>query len=92
MPDGTLGISATGCLDEALFKEMLSRLPEGTWEFVCHPAYVDQRLHSLSSLRTGETEQRVLTSSLIRNFLADHGVELITYADLAEEIPRPAQS
>ena len=36
-PDGTLGIVVTGALDETLFYAIARSIPEGTWEFVCHP-------------------------------------------------------
>ena len=35
--DGTLGIEVTGTLDETLFHAIAESIPEGTWEFVCHP-------------------------------------------------------
>jgi hopanoid biosynthesis associated protein HpnK len=82
-PDGTIGISATGCLDEALLETMLRRLPEGTWELVCHPAYLDDHLRSLSTLRTGEMERKALISDGIRRCLAGCGIELTSYAELA---------
>jgi len=84
-PDGSIGISATGCLDESLLEAMLQRLPEGTWELVCHPAYLDDQLRSLSTLRTGETECRILTSSRIRRCLEYCGIELIDFSHLAGE-------
>jgi len=37
-PDGTLGIEVTGTLDETLFLAIAEAMPDGTWEFVCHPA------------------------------------------------------
>jgi hopanoid biosynthesis associated protein HpnK len=80
--DGTLGITVTGCLNEALLDSLLRRLPEGTWELVCHPAYVDSQLRSLSTLRTGEAELRALTSEAIRGSLARSSIELASYADV----------
>src|SRR5882672_6348145 len=43
-PDGTLGIVVTGALDETLFRAIAESIPEGTWEFVCHPGYNDDDL------------------------------------------------
>jgi chitin disaccharide deacetylase len=84
--DGTLGIVATGSLDRHLFRRIIKRMPVGTWEFVCHPGYVDEALrHSRTRLRESRArELDVLTSSEIRELLVDHDVELISYADLAE--------
>ena len=45
-PDGTLGIVVTGALDEKLFRAIAAIIPEGTWEFVCHPGYNDEDLKS----------------------------------------------
>jgi hopanoid biosynthesis associated protein HpnK len=89
-PDGAIGISATGCLDERLLESMLQCLPEGTWELVCHPAYIDEQLRSLSTLRTGEIERQALTSARIRRCLDACGIELIQFAHLLPEAHRLA--
>ena len=83
--DGTLGIVATGALDERLFGAYLGCLPEGTWEFVCHPGYNDAALASVRTrLRSSrEAELQVLTSARARAIIADRGIQLISYADLA---------
>ena len=85
-PDGTLGIEVTGTLNEALFSAIVTSVPEGTWEFVCHPGYNDSDLQSAKTrLRESrELELRVLTSPRAREILERQGIELISYADLAE--------
>ena len=85
-PDGTLGIEVTGTLDETLFTAITSSVPEGTWEFVCHPGYNDSDLQSAKTrLRESrEVELHVLTSPRSREILAREGVELISYRDLVE--------
>jgi predicted glycoside hydrolase/deacetylase ChbG (UPF0249 family) len=85
-PDGTLGIEVTGTLDEALFTTIATDLPEGTWEFVCHPGYNDSDLQlAKTRLRESrEIELRVLTLRRAREILARQGVELISYRDLVE--------
>jgi hopanoid biosynthesis associated protein HpnK len=82
--DGTLGIAVTGCLDAHLFRRIIENMPVGTWEFVCHPGHVDDALrHSRTRLRESRArELEVLTSSEIRRILAEHDVQLISYADL----------
>jgi len=62
-PDGTLGIEVTGTLNEALFASIATSVPEGTWEFVCHPGYNDSDLQlAKTRLRESrEVELRVLT-------------------------------
>lgn len=44
--DGCLGVAATGILEETALCAILNRMPEGTWELVCHPAYMDAELHA----------------------------------------------
>jgi hopanoid biosynthesis associated protein HpnK len=90
-PDGTLGIVVTGALDERLFRAVAEVIPEGTWEFVCHPGYNDDDLKSARTrLRESrETELRVLTMPAERELLLQEGIELISYREL---IPRPANS
>jgi len=83
-PDGTLGIVVTGALDEKLFRAVAAIIPEGTWEFVCHPGYNDDDL-KLASTRlreSRETELRVLTMPEARSLLLNQGISLISYHEL----------
>jgi predicted glycoside hydrolase/deacetylase ChbG (UPF0249 family) len=62
----------------------LRKLPEGVYEMVCHPGYVD---HTLLA-RDGYTAERlvelkILTSSWLQEAFKKEGVELTTYRDLA---------
>ena len=84
-PDGTLGIEVTGTLDETLFRAIAKIIPEGTWEFVCHPGYNDADLKSAKTrLRESrETELRVLTLPEAREMLSSRGIDLISYRDFA---------
>lgn len=83
-PDGTVGIVATGDIDEQLLHRMLENLPEGTWELVCHPGYNDADLQTVRTrLRESRTrELQVLTSHETRELVARCGIELISYRDL----------
>jgi chitin disaccharide deacetylase len=83
-PDGTVGIVATGALDDRFFENIVDSLPEGTWELVCHPGYNDAELGSIRTrLRESrEVELRLLTSVESRELLARSGVQLISYRDL----------
>jgi chitin disaccharide deacetylase len=83
-PDGTLGIVVTGALDEKLFRAIATIIPEGTWEFVCHPGYNDDDLKFANTrLRESrETELRVLTMPEVRTILLDQGISLISYHQL----------
>jgi chitin disaccharide deacetylase len=83
-PDGTLGIVVTGALDEKLFRAIAAIIPEGTWEFVCHPGYNDADLKSAKTRlhESRETELRVLTMPEARQLLLDQGIALISYREL----------
>jgi hopanoid biosynthesis associated protein HpnK len=83
-PDGTLGVEVTGLLDEKLFRAMAELIPEGTWEFVCHPGYNDDDLRAANTrLRESrETELRLLIMPEARQILSNQGIELISYRDL----------
>ena len=83
-PDGTLGIVATGHLNTDLFRNIAENMPEGTWEFVCHPGYLDADLRSITTrLRESRVEElAVLTSGETRAALEKRGVQLISYRDL----------
>ena len=83
-PDGTLGIVVTGALDEKLFRAVAENIPEGTWEFVCHPGYNDEDLRTARTrLRESrETELAVLTRPEARQLLSQEGINLISYQDL----------
>ena len=85
--EGTFGVVATGALDLKLFEDIVSCIPEGTWEFVCHPGYNDS---DLDGVRTRLRESRVkelevLTSGQARESLTARGIELISYRDLTGE-------
>lgn len=82
--DGSFGVVVTGALDEDLFRAIIGSIPDGTWEFVCHPGYNDAEL---GLVRTRLRESRVkelgvLTSEFARQTLAKHHIELISYRDL----------
>ncbi len=84
-PDGSLGIEVTGALDQTLFQAIARNIPQGTWEFVCHPGYNDKDLQAAQTrLRESrEVELRALTLPAARDLLVQEGVELISYQDLS---------
>ena len=83
-PDGTLGVVVTGTLDEELFRAIAAIIPEGTWEFVCHPGYNDSDLRRANTrLRESrETELRLLTMPAAKQLLEDQGIALISFREL----------
>jgi predicted glycoside hydrolase/deacetylase ChbG (UPF0249 family) len=82
--DGAVGVQVTGILNLDLFGEIVSKLPEGTWEFVCHPGYNDSDLDGVHTrLRDSrEHELSVLTSREAKQALEKRGVQLISYDEL----------
>ena len=82
--DGTVGIAATGKLDQKTLLRILNALPEGTWELVCHPGYSDADLKAAGTRLTGsrEVELSALTSSETKEALVRQKIELISYAEL----------
>lgn len=84
--EGTVGIEATGTLDQQLFNAIVENLPEGTWEFVCHPGYNDADLSSAGTrlLASRERELEVLTSAESRAAIARAGIQLVSFRELAQ--------
>jgi len=83
-PDGSLGVLATGALDLKLFTAMIEHMPEGTWEFVCHPGYNDADLDGVRTrLRQSRAQElQLLTSPEAKELLARRGIQLISYREL----------
>jgi hopanoid biosynthesis associated protein HpnK len=84
-PDGALGITATGALDGQLLTRIIERLPEGTWELVCHPGYNDAQLQAARTrLRESRAQElQLLTAPATLELLTRHSIGLISYRQLA---------
>jgi predicted glycoside hydrolase/deacetylase ChbG (UPF0249 family) len=82
--DGTIGIVATGFMDEVLLGRMIDTLPEGTWELVCHPGYNDAALKAINTRLRGSRAEELglLTSPNTREMLVRSEIQLISYRDL----------
>jgi chitin disaccharide deacetylase len=82
--DGSLGVLVTGSLDQKMFRAIVEKISEGTWEFVCHPGYNDADLQSAGTRlkESREQELRILTSPESKRILSERGIELISYNDL----------
>jgi len=62
----------------------MDSIPDGTWEFVCHPGYSDAELATIQT-RLQQSRQReleVLTSVAARESLGRRGIQLISYREL----------
>jgi predicted glycoside hydrolase/deacetylase ChbG (UPF0249 family) len=82
--DGSLGVLVTGVLDRRLFTATVDNMPEGTWEFVCHPGYNDADLDQVRTrLRhSREQELALLTSPEAKALLRQRGIDLISFYEL----------
>ncbi len=92
-PHGSFGVIETGYLDQYLLEAIIDAIPEGTWELVCHPGYLDDELAAANTrLRQSRVrELETLTSPAIRDRLSQRGIELISYRDLAAAPPKSLQ-
>lgn len=77
----------TAFFDEAVsianLTKIVSELPEGVSEMMCHPGYVDSELMEGSSYTSArETELRILTSKEIKAYIEESGVSLARFSDL----------
>lgn len=84
MPDGTVGVLATGTLNEETLRQIIREMPEGTWEFVCHPGYVDDQLHRVHTrlVASRAVELKALTAPQTLQVLQQEGVQLISYHEV----------
>jgi predicted glycoside hydrolase/deacetylase ChbG (UPF0249 family) len=82
--NGSVAVLVTGGLDLGLFRKIVDNIPEGTWEFVCHPGYHDAELDKVQTrLRESRAQElELLTSDGAREALQARGVELISYREL----------
>ncbi len=90
-PDGVIGVIETGSVESlgysSLLRQTIANLPEGTWEFVCHPGYDDADLRRAGTrlLESREEERRLLTSAELRRFLEEQKIQIVSYREFAEE-------
>jgi len=75
------GIAQTGVLTKPGVQRLLSSLPEGTTELMCHPGYLDEDLRKSSTRlqESRESELEILTDKAIRKSVAQLGIRLINY-------------
>ncbi len=82
--DGSVAVLVTGILDLPLFSKIVDSIPEGTWEFVCHPGYNDADLGEVRTrLRQSRAQElELLTSPEAMEVLRRRGIQLISYREL----------
>jgi hopanoid biosynthesis associated protein HpnK len=78
--DGTIGISATGNLNATTLDAMLSAIPSGTFELVCHPGYNDTDLDAITTrLRNTRDIERLALLQTFANSPNPSLPQLINY-------------
>ena len=91
--DGTLGVSATGQLNQATLEAILHAVPGGTWELVCHPGYNDRDLDAITTRLRGtrDIEREALLAIFSRAGRSDslnpvhpYDLELIHYMQTSQ--------
>jgi predicted glycoside hydrolase/deacetylase ChbG (UPF0249 family) len=89
-PTHFYGLSQTGFLDIRGIRGVVSRLPQGTSELMCHPGYADVTLAETGTrlLAQREIEKLALCSPFLRSFLEVSGIRLVNYQALAG-LPQP---
>lgn len=76
-------LSVSGYWRKSVFRQVLSKLPEGVSEMMCHPGFVDRDLQKVSSFTTGrEKEYEIFASPEWKNFLLRRSIELTHYGML----------
>ena len=82
--DGSMGLLATGVLDDAVLRCLLRAMPTGTWELVCHPGYSDRALdEARTRLRASREVERTALLAVIPDAIrADSGLALIDFHQL----------
>jgi hopanoid biosynthesis associated protein HpnK len=79
------GIAQTGVLTKVGVQKLLSSLPEGTTELMCHPGYADEELRKSSTRlqESRQTELEILTDKEVRKSVAELGIRLINYEQVS---------
>src|ERR1700733_2634805 len=84
--DGSMGLLATGVLDDSVLRALLRAMPPGTWELVCHPGYSDRALdEARTRLRASrEVERSALLAVIPEAIKNDSGLALIDFHQLKD--------
>ena len=86
--DGAVGVLATGTLNAETLSCLLNAMPNGTWEVVCHPGYVDADLQRANTrLRESRAIEHAALLEVVPRFLRDHPeIAAINFSQLRETI------
>lgn len=82
--DHFAGFQITGAFDAPALARLLSELPEGSTELMCHPGHCTEELRAMRT-RLKESRQReldALASPEVLHAITQSGIRLATYRDL----------
>jgi chitin disaccharide deacetylase len=84
--DGSIGVLATGSLDEQVLRSMLQAMPGGTWELVCHPGYRDRALEQAHTrlVASRDTERNALLQVIPEALRKDPGLSLSDFHQVGQ--------
>ena len=84
--DGSMGLLATGILDDSVLRALLRAMPPGTWELVCHPGYSDRDLDQVRTrLRASrDVERSALLAVIPEAIKNDSGLSLTDFHRLGD--------
>jgi predicted glycoside hydrolase/deacetylase ChbG (UPF0249 family) len=83
--DGCVGVAATGTLNVATLRALLHHLPEGTFELVCHPAYMDDELKATRTRLQQSREVELAALQALPSILKESPfpIQLINFGQLS---------
>ncbi|MYB50851.1 MAG: ChbG/HpnK family deacetylase [Acidobacteriia bacterium] len=81
------GFVGTGAMDARWLVALLTGLPGGTGELMCHPGICGPYLRRADTRlkQSREREMRALCSDEVRQAVAERGIELLSFRDLAAD-------
>ena len=84
MPDFFCGVALTGLLDSEAICNVIESLGEGTTELMCHAGLYDDELEQGATRLKRERQQEfeALIDKRVKSSIDEHGVCLISYAEL----------
>ena len=83
--DGAVGVLATGSVNIATVNALITAIPEGTFELVCHPGYRDEQLARANTrlLESREIERNALMA--IKDY---RGIDLVSFPYLDHPVAK----
>lgn len=80
---GSVGVLATGTLDGTTLRLLLDHAPDGVWELVTHPGYLDR---ALAGVRTRLRESRERELEALAELRERPGLKFISYGELRGQV------